>query len=45
MRILPAPFAGNRSLRGLLRPYRGSLSLASALILVETLLDLARPGR
>ena len=25
------------------RPYRGSLSLASGLILVETLLDLARP--
>jgi hypothetical protein len=32
-----------RSLRGFLRPYRGSLSLASGLILVETLLDLARP--
>ena len=33
----------SRSLRGFLRPYRGSLSLASGLILVETLLDLARP--
>ena len=32
-----------RALRGFLRPYRGSLSLASGLILVETLLDLARP--
>jgi ATP-binding cassette subfamily B protein len=32
-----------RSLPGFLRPYRGSLSLASGLILVETLLDLARP--
>jgi ATP-binding cassette, subfamily B, bacterial len=32
-----------RTLRGFLRPYRGSLSLASGLILVETLLDLARP--
>jgi ATP-binding cassette, subfamily B, bacterial len=32
-----------RGLRGFLRPYRGSLSLASGLILVETLLDLARP--
>jgi ATP-binding cassette, subfamily B, bacterial len=32
-----------RSLRGFLRPYRGSLSLASGLILVETWLDLARP--
>jgi hypothetical protein len=32
-----------RSLRGFLRPYHGSLSLASGLILVETLLDLARP--
>jgi hypothetical protein len=32
-----------QSLRRFLRPYRGSLSLASGLILVETLLDLARP--
>jgi hypothetical protein len=32
-----------RSLRGFLRPYRSSPSLASGLILVETLLDLARP--
>jgi ATP-binding cassette, subfamily B, bacterial len=32
-----------RTLRGLLRPYRGTLSLASGLILVETLIDLARP--
>jgi ATP-binding cassette subfamily B protein len=32
-----------RALRGFLRPYRGSLSLASGLMLVETLLDLARP--
>ena len=31
------------SLRRFLRPYRGSLSLASGLILVEALLDLARP--
>jgi ABC-type multidrug transport system fused ATPase/permease subunit len=40
-----APSGGSRrrSLRGFLRPYRGSLSLASGLILVETLLDLARP--
>jgi subfamily B ATP-binding cassette protein MsbA len=38
------PSAGrSRALRGFLRPYRGSLSLASGLILVETLLDLARP--
>ena len=42
MPIPPTP-ARNRSLRGFLRPYRGSLSLASGLILVETLLDLARP--
>jgi ATP-binding cassette subfamily B protein len=34
---------GRRSLRRFLRPYRGSLSLASGLILVETLIDLARP--
>ena len=31
------------SLRRFLRPYRGSLSLASGLILVEAMLDLARP--
>ena len=31
------------SLRGFLRPYRGSLSLAAGLTMVETLLDLARP--
>ncbi len=30
-------------LRRFLQPYRGSLSLATGLILVETLLDLARP--
>jgi ATP-binding cassette, subfamily B, bacterial len=35
--------AKGRSLRGFLRPYRGSLSLAAGLTLVETLLDLARP--
>ena len=35
--------ARGSSLRRFLRPYRGSLSLASGLILVETLLDLARP--
>ena len=41
---LPTPRPGRgRALRGFLRPYRGSLSLASGLILVETLLDLARP--
>jgi ATP-binding cassette, subfamily B, bacterial len=46
---LPPPSSGparpgrRRTLRELLRPYRGSLSLASGLILVETLLDLARP--
>ncbi len=39
---VPAP-ARRQSLRRFLRPYRGSLSLASGLILVETLLDLARP--
>jgi ATP-binding cassette, subfamily B, bacterial len=33
----------SRSLRRFLRPYRGSLSLASLLILVETMIDLARP--
>jgi ATP-binding cassette subfamily B protein len=32
-----------RSLRVFLRPYRSTLSLASGLTLVETLLDLARP--
>ena len=40
--MVPAP-AGRQSLRRFLRPYRGTLSLASGLILVETLLDLARP--
>jgi len=40
----PAPRpARSRSLRRFLHPYRGSLSLASGLILVETLIDLARP--
>ena len=39
---IPAP-TRRQSLRRFLRPYRGSLSLASGLILVETLLDLARP--
>jgi ATP-binding cassette, subfamily B, bacterial len=39
----PSGSRRRRSLRGFLRPYRGSLSLASGLILVETLLDLARP--
>jgi hypothetical protein len=39
---IPAP-TGRQSLRRFLRPYRGTLSLASGLILVETLLDLARP--
>ena len=32
-----------RALRSFLRPYRSTLSLASGLTLVETLLDLARP--
>jgi ABC transporter transmembrane region len=32
-----------RSLRAFLKPYRGTLSLASGLTLVEALLDLARP--
>ena len=39
---IPAP-TRRQSLRRFLRPYRGSLSLASGLILVEALLDLARP--
>jgi ATP-binding cassette, subfamily B, bacterial len=39
----PSGSRRRRSMRGFLRPYRGSLSLASGLILVETLLDLARP--
>jgi ATP-binding cassette subfamily B protein len=39
---LPTP-ATPRSLRGFLRPYRGTLSLAAGLTMVETLLDLARP--
>ena len=34
---------GRRSLRAFLGPYRSTLSLASGLTLVETLLDLARP--
>ena len=34
---------GGRTLRAFLRPYRGTLTLASGLTLVETLLDLARP--
>jgi ATP-binding cassette subfamily B protein len=38
----PGP-ARSRSLRGFLRPYRGTLSLAAGLTLVETVLDLARP--
>jgi ATP-binding cassette subfamily B protein len=37
------PASPRRSLRAFLRPYRSTLSLASGLILVETLLDLARP--
>ena len=39
----PATRAPRRSLRGFLKPYRSTLSLASGLTLVETLLDLARP--
>ena len=41
----PSPSADRRgrSLRAFLRPYRGTLTLASGLTLVETLLDLARP--
>jgi ATP-binding cassette, subfamily B, bacterial len=41
----PTPSAPRRtrSLRAFLRPYRGTLTLASGLTLVETLLDLARP--
>ena len=41
----PSPSADRRgrSLRAFLRPYRGALTLASGLTLVETLLDLARP--
>jgi ABC-type multidrug transport system fused ATPase/permease subunit len=41
----PIPSAPRRarSLRAFLRPYRGTLTLASGLTLVETLLDLARP--
>jgi ATP-binding cassette, subfamily B, bacterial len=47
--IPPTPAPGSsgsrrgRSLRAFLRPYRGTLTLASGLTLVETLLDLARP--
>jgi hypothetical protein len=42
---LPATLVAppRRSLRSFLRPYRTTLSLASGLTLVETLLDLARP--
>jgi ATP-binding cassette, subfamily B, bacterial len=41
----PIPSAPRRArpLRTFLRPYRGTLTLASGLTLVETLLDLARP--
>jgi ABC-type multidrug transport system fused ATPase/permease subunit len=39
---MPTP-ARRQPLRRFLQPYRGSLSLATGLILVETLLDLARP--
>jgi hypothetical protein len=41
----PIPSAPRRarSLRAFLRPHRGTLTLASGLTLVETLLDLARP--
>jgi ATP-binding cassette, subfamily B, bacterial len=39
----PAADRRPRSLRAFLRPYRGTLTLASGLTLVETLLDLARP--
>ena len=40
---VPAAPRRARSLRAFLRPYRGTLTLASGLTLVETLLDLARP--
>jgi hypothetical protein len=39
----PETRAPRRSLRRFLKPYRSTLSLASGLTLVETLLDLARP--
>jgi ATP-binding cassette, subfamily B, bacterial len=40
----PSPSTDRRrSLRAFLRPYRGTLTLASGLTLVETLVDLARP--
>ena len=39
----PGTGAPRRSLRGFLKPYRSTLSLASGLTLVETVLDLARP--
>jgi ATP-binding cassette, subfamily B, bacterial len=41
--MTPPTARRSRTLREFLRPYRGSLSLASGLILVETLIDLARP--
>jgi ATP-binding cassette subfamily B protein len=42
--MTPPPLGtSRRTLRGFLRPYRGTLTLASGLTLVETLLDLARP--
>ena len=37
------PVSRRRPLRAFLKPYRSTLSLASGLTLVETLLDLARP--
>ena len=40
---MATPARRARSLRAFLRPYRGTLTLASGLTLVETLLDLARP--
>jgi ATP-binding cassette, subfamily B, bacterial len=40
---IPSAPRRTRSLRAFLRPYRGTLTLASGLTLVETLLDLARP--
>jgi ATP-binding cassette, subfamily B, bacterial len=40
---IPSTPRRTRSLRAFLRPYRGTLTLASGLTLVETLLDLARP--
>jgi subfamily B ATP-binding cassette protein MsbA len=40
---ISSPASPRRSLRAFLKPYRSTLSLASGLTLVETLLDLARP--